>query len=44
VSHVGIAIGGDRFVHAPNSRGVVRVESLGSEYWSRHFAGARRIY
>jgi cell wall-associated NlpC family hydrolase len=44
VSHVGIAIGGDRFVHAPNSKGVVRVESLGSEYWSRHFAGARRIY
>jgi hypothetical protein len=44
VSHVGIAIGGDRFVHAPNSHGVVRVESLGSEYWSRRFAGARRIY
>jgi NlpC/P60 family len=43
VSHVGIAIGGDRFVHAPNSRGVVRVESLGAEYWSRHFAGARRM-
>jgi len=43
VSHVGIAIGGDRFVHAPNSRGVVRVESIGSEYWSRHFAGARRL-
>jgi murein DD-endopeptidase len=43
VSHVGIAIGGDRFVHAPSSRGVVRVESIGSEYWSRHFAGARRL-
>jgi cell wall-associated NlpC family hydrolase len=43
VSHVGIAIGGDRFVHAPNSRGVVRVESLGSDYWSQHYVGARRI-
>jgi cell wall-associated NlpC family hydrolase len=43
VSHVGIAIGGDRFVHAPNARGVVRVESLGSDYWSRHYAGARRV-
>jgi cell wall-associated NlpC family hydrolase len=43
VSHVGIAIGGDRFVHAPNSRGVVRVETLGSDYWSRRFAGARRV-
>ncbi len=43
VSHVGIAIGGDRFVHAPNSRGVVRVETLGSDYWGRRFAGARRV-
>ena len=25
-SHVGVAIGGDQFVHAPSSRGVVRVE------------------
>jgi len=40
---VGIAIGGDRFVHAPNSRGVVRVETLGSDYWSQRFAGARRV-
>jgi cell wall-associated NlpC family hydrolase len=43
VTHVGIAIGGDRFVHAPRARGVVRVESLGSEYWSRRFVGARRV-
>jgi hypothetical protein len=42
VSHVGIAIGGDRFVHAPNSGGVVRVDWLGAEYWNRRFAGARR--
>ena len=27
-SHVGIAVGGDEFVHAPSSTGVVRVESL----------------
>ena len=43
VSHVGIAIDGERFVHAPSARGVVRVESVRSEYWSRRFAGARRI-
>jgi hypothetical protein len=42
VSHVGIAIGGDRFVHAPNSGGVVRIDWLGAEYWNRRFAGARR--
>jgi cell wall-associated NlpC family hydrolase len=43
VSHVAIAIDRDRFVHAPNSRGVVRVESLGQPYWNRRFLGARRI-
>ena len=43
VSHVGIVIGGDRFVHAPNSRGVVRVDSLTSAYWGGHVVGARRM-
>jgi cell wall-associated NlpC family hydrolase len=42
-THVGILIGGDEFVHAPNSRGEVRVERLGSTYWSRRYLGARRI-
>ncbi|MCU1384229.1 MAG: hypothetical protein JWL71_2926 [Acidobacteria bacterium] len=42
-SHVGIAIGGDQFVHAPSSTGVVRVEHLGSSYWSPRYLGARRV-
>jgi cell wall-associated NlpC family hydrolase len=42
-SHVAIAIGGDGFVHAPNSTGVVRVETLGSSYWGSRYLGARRI-
>jgi len=42
-SHVGIAIGGDEFVHAPSSTGVVRVERLGSSYWAPRFLGARRV-
>jgi cell wall-associated NlpC family hydrolase len=42
-SHVAIAIGGDQFVHAPNSSGVVRVEHLSSSYWSPRYLGARRI-
>jgi cell wall-associated NlpC family hydrolase len=42
-SHVGIAIGGDQFVHAPSSSGVVRVERLSSSYWSPRYLGARRI-
>jgi len=43
VSHVAIAIGGDEFVHAPSSTGVVRVEHLGATYWSPRFLGARRV-
>ena len=42
-SHVGIVIGGDSFVHAPSSSGVVRVERLGATYWSSRFIGARRV-
>jgi len=42
-THVAIAVGEDRFVHAPNSRGVVRVEALTSDYWGSHYIGARRI-
>ena len=42
-THVGIALGGDEFVHAPSSTGEVRVERLGSSYWSGRFVGARRL-
>jgi cell wall-associated NlpC family hydrolase len=42
-SHVGIYLGEGRFVHAPSSGGKVRVDSLESEYWRRHFVEARRI-
>ena len=41
-SHVGIAIGGDEFVHAPSSKGEVRVERLSAGYWAQRFVGARR--
>jgi cell wall-associated NlpC family hydrolase len=42
-SHVGMVIGGDEFVHAPSSRGDVRVERFTARYWSSRFVGARRI-
>jgi cell wall-associated NlpC family hydrolase len=42
-SHVGIALDSERFVHAPNSTGVVRVEALTSNYWGSRYIGARRI-
>ena len=43
-SHVGILVGGDSFVHAPASNGVVRVDRLGAEYWSSRYIGARRVF
>jgi cell wall-associated NlpC family hydrolase len=42
-SHVGLLVGGDEFVHAPSSRGEVRVEHLNAPYWAQRFAGARRV-
>ena len=42
-SHVAIALGGNEFIHAPSSTGVVRVEHLSSSYWSQRFVGARRL-
>ena len=42
-SHVGILVADDQFVHAPSSKGVVRVESINSSYWSARFVGGRRL-
>jgi cell wall-associated NlpC family hydrolase len=43
ISHVGIAVSADSFIHAPSSRGSVREESLGIAYWRARFAQARRV-
>ncbi len=42
-SHVGIYLGNGKFVHAPSSGGVVRIEKLAVNYWNKRFNGARRI-
>ncbi len=42
-SHVGLVIGRGEFVHAPSSRGVVRVERYDSSYWGPRLVGVRRI-
>jgi hypothetical protein len=41
-SHVGIALGGGEFVHAPSSRGVVRIERYTSGYWADRCAAGGR--
>ncbi len=44
ISHVGLFLGGDRFIHASSSRTRrVMVSSLGERYWARSWAGARRV-
>jgi hypothetical protein len=42
-SHVGIYLGDGYFVHAPSSRGYVRVENMSVRYWQKRYTGARRI-
>ena len=42
-SHMGIYIGDVRFVHAPNSRGRVRVERLDNRYFAQRIDGARTL-
>jgi murein DD-endopeptidase len=41
--HVGIAIDGERFIHAPAAGGRVRIDSLDAAPYSHGFLGARRV-
>ena len=43
VSHVGIYIGNQRFVHAPSTGHDVTFNSLSDDYYREHFVGARRL-
>lgn len=42
-SHVGIYIGGNEFVHAPSSGKRVRIDSLDTRYWKKHYLDTRRL-
>src|SRR5215212_11378494 len=43
LSHVGIYMSGNNFIHAENEQTGVVISSLDSEYYSKHYAGARRL-
>jgi peptidoglycan endopeptidase LytE len=43
VGHVGVYIGGGKFIHASNRQRGVRIDSLNSGSYSRRFVGARRV-
>jgi cell wall-associated NlpC family hydrolase len=43
VSHVGLYIGNNQFIHAPSSGERIRMDSLSEGYWQRSFTTARRF-
>ena len=43
IYHVGISMGGDKFLHAPKTGDVVKVASLKESCFSSNFAGGRRF-
>lgn len=42
-SHVGIYLGNHKFVHAPRTGAVVRIEDMNVSYWQKRYNGARRL-
>jgi cell wall-associated NlpC family hydrolase len=44
LSHVGIYIGGGRFVHAVDESRGVGISGLGEAYWSSRYIGAARLF
>ncbi len=40
-SHVGIYIGDERFIHAPNRNGKVRIDRIADRYYAQRFDAAR---
>lgn len=43
ISHVGMYIGNDRFIHAPRTGRNIEITSLSGHYWTSKYATARRI-
>lgn len=43
ISHVGLYIGNDRFIHAPRTGKNIEITSLSNKYWSKRYVTARRV-
>jgi cell wall-associated NlpC family hydrolase len=43
VHHVGMSLGGDRFIQAPHTGDVVKISSLKEPYYAQQFTGGRRF-
>lgn len=44
ISHVGIYVGGGKFVHAPHRGDDIKVSSLDENYYTKKFIGGRRYF
>ena len=44
VHHVGISLGGDKFINAPHTGDVVKISSLTEAFYRSEFVGAVRPY
>jgi cell wall-associated NlpC family hydrolase len=42
ITHAGIFVGNDRFVHAPSTGGQVRLERFSAPYWAQRLLAVRR--
>ena len=43
-SHMGIYLGDGRFLHAPSTRGKVRIDRMDLAYFAKRFTGARTLF
>lgn len=43
ISHVGMYIGNNRFIHAPRTGKNIEITSLSNKYWNSRYATARRV-
>ncbi|MFP8967580.1 C40 family peptidase [Pokkaliibacter sp. CJK22405] len=43
VSHVGIYLGGNKFIHSNHSGGSVRIDNLRTSYWQKTYLEAKRV-
>lgn len=43
ISHVGIYLGNNKFIHAPSSGKRVKISSMTEKYWRKRFTGAGRF-
>lgn len=41
--HMGVYLGDGRFIESPRTGEQIRISELNTEYWQRHYLGARRV-